>query len=216
MKKHFFTLTLATLTLIACKKEEQQQVEIPLEEAAVEETVVEEVMEIPDSATIAKAWENYATIGEAHNRMAKDNGIWNEDLTSWPHAGAEPMKMKMTAEIKTIYDGRYQEAIHKGEFMGMPFEGKSTLAYDNATNKYISTWIDNMSTGILVLRGNYDEATKTYTMEGENVDPVTKKMKKMREVITMVDENTQKMEMYDTGYDGKEFKNMEIIMTRKK
>ena len=27
MKKHFFTLTLATLTLIACKKEEQQRVD---------------------------------------------------------------------------------------------------------------------------------------------------------------------------------------------
>ncbi len=72
------------------------------------------------------------------------------------------------------------------------------------------------STGIMVMRGNYDEASKTFRMEGEVIDPVTKKMKRMREVITMVDENTQKMEMYDTGYDGKEFKNMEIIMKRKK
>lgn len=169
---------------------------------------------IPDSATITKAWTEYATPGDAHKRMAKDNGVWNEDMTSKQHEGAAPMKMKMTAEIKSIFDGKYQEAVHKGDFMGMPFEGRNTLA--NASKEYISTCIYNMSTGIMVMRGNYDEASKTFRMEGEVIDPVTKKMKKMREVITMVDENTQKMEMYDTGYDGKEFKNMEIIMKRKK
>lgn len=216
MKKHFLTVALIALAFTSCKKEESNQVEIPLEEPVIEEPVIEEVMEIPDSATIAQSWMDYATPVEAHKMMANDNGVWNEDMTSWTYAGAEPMKMSMTAEIKTIYDGRYQEAIHKGDFMGMPFEGKSTLAYNSVTNQYTSTWIDNMSTGIMVMHGNYDETSKTIKMEGEMVDPVTKKTKTMREVITIIDENTQKMEMYDTGYDGKEFKNMEIIMTRKK
>lgn len=215
MNKTFLTVTIASLSLIACKKDgEKADSQATVDSTA---TKTEEVATmIPDSATISKAWMEYATPGDAHKRMAKDNGVWDEDMTSWQHEGAEPMKMKMTAEIKSVFDGKYQEAVHKGDFMGMPFEGKSTLAYDNASKEYISTWIDNMSTGIMVMRGNYDEAAKTFKMEGEVIDPVTKKMKKMREVITIVDENTQKMEMYDTGYDGKEFKSMEITMKRKK
>jgi len=214
MNKTILTLAIATLSLVACKKDgEKADSQSSTDSTAVK---TEEAAVIPDSATISKAWMDYATPGDAHKRMAKDNGVWEEEMTSWQHEGAAPMKMKMTAEIKSIFDGKYQEAVHKGDFMGMPFEGKSTLAYDNASKEYISTWIDNMSTGIMVMRGNYDEASKTFKMEGEVLDPVSKKMKKMREVITIVDDNTQKMEMYDTGYDGKEFKNMEIIMKRKK
>lgn len=210
MKKSILTLGLITLTLFSCKNDGQT------ESKTVETNEVDTNMAIPDSATISKAWTDYATQGEAHKMMTKDNGIWEEEVTSWMHAGAKPLKNKMTAEIKSVFDGKYQEATHKGDFFGMPFEGKSTLAYDNAAKEYISTWIDNMSTGIIVMKGTYDAKTKTYAMNGECIDPVTKKVNKKREVITMTDENTQKMEMFDTGYDGKEFKSMEIIMKRKK
>ena len=216
MNKTIFTLAIASLSLVACKKDGEKADSQSTIDSTAAKTEDAAAVVIPDSAAVMQAWTEYATPGDAHKQMAKDNGIWDEDMTSWHSAGAEPMKMKMTAEIKSIFDGKYQEGVHKGDFMGMPFEGRSTLAYDNASKEYISTWIDNMSTGIMVMRGNYDEASKTFRMEGEVIDPVTKKMKKMREVITIVDDNTQKMEMYDTGYDGKEFKNMEIIMKRKK
>ena len=73
-----------------------------------------------------------------------------------------------------------------------------------------------MGTGIMVMRGNYDEASKTIKMEGKVTDPMTKKTKKVREVITVIDPNTQKVEMYDMTPDGKEFKSMEIMLKRKK
>ena len=202
-------LALAVITFVSCKKEEAKT------ETTTEPT--EEVaMTMPDSATIAKAWQDYATPGEAHSLMAKDNGNWEEDMTFWEYNGAEPSKMTMTAESKMVMGGKYQEMTHKGDMYGMPFEGKSTFGYNNAEGKYFSSWIDNMSTGMMVMKGDYDAATKTYSMSGEVIDPVTKKMKTNREVITIVDDNTQKLEMYDTGFDGKEFKNMEIIMKRKK
>ena len=48
------------------------------------------------------------------------------------------------------------------------------------------------------------------------VDPVTGKEKKVKEVITYIDENTQKMEMFDIDTNGKGFKNMEILSKRRK
>ncbi len=72
-----------------------------------------------------------------------------------------------------------------------------------------------MGTGLMVTRGKYDEAAKQLTMFGTMVDPVSKKEKKVKEVITYIDENNQKMEMFEVSDDGKEFKTMEIHSKRK-
>jgi len=213
MKLKFLSL-IAIISLVSCAKKEETKTENTV--AKDTNVVVETTVTIPDSATIAKAWEDYMTPGEPHKMLALENGIWNEEMTMWMEPGAEPMKNTMSAESKMIYGDRYQETIHKGDFMGMPFEGKSTLGYNQASEEYTSTWIDNMSTGIMVITGKYDEATKTINFSGTTVDPVTKKEKPIRETYTIVDENTRKMEMFDVDYSGKEYKSMEIIMTRKK
>src|SRR5690606_41109539 len=98
--------------------------------------------------------------------------------------------------------------------MGMPFEGIGTVAYDNATNEYMSTWIDKMGTGLSVMRGKYDESSKSTTLTGTMVDPMTGKEKQMKQVYTIIDDNTRKMEMFATSQGGGEYKNMEIVMKR--
>jgi hypothetical protein len=213
MKMKFLSI-IAFLSIVSCGKKEETK----LETGTIKDTIVIEEPEfiMPDSATVAKAWEEYMMPGEPHKMLALENGIWNEEMTMWMEPGGEPMKNTMTADSKMIYGDRFQETTHKGDFMGMPFEGKSTLAFNNASQEFTSTWIDNMSTGIMVLTGKYDEATKTINFSGTAVDPITKKEKAVRETYTIVDDNTRKMEMFDVDYSGKEFKNMEILMTRKK
>lgn len=207
-------LLITFLSLFSCgKKEEAKEETTTLNDTtAVEETNVV----IPDSATIAKAWEDYMTPAEPHKMLALENGVWKEELTIWMEPGAEPMKTTMMADAKMVYGDRYQEITHKGEFMGMPFEGKSTLGFNKASQEFTSVWIDNMSTGIMIMNGTYDESTKTINFAGTVVDPITKKEKAVRETYTIVDENTRKMEMFDVDFSGKEYKSMEIIMTRKK
>jgi hypothetical protein len=97
----------------------------------------------------------------------------------------------------------------------MPFEGISTLAYDNARKIYLSTWIDNMGTGIMQLEGTFDEAAKTMNFKGKATDVSTGKDITVREVFKLVDDNTQTMEMYETK-DGKEMKTMSILLKRAK
>lgn len=48
------------------------------------------------------------------------------------------------------------------------------------------------------------------------VDPAIGKEVDIREVFTIVDNDNQVMEMYGKGYDGKEFKTMQINYKRKK
>ena len=73
-----------------------------------------------------------------------------------------------------------------------------------------------MGTGLLVSRGKYDEATKTLIFEGAMVDPVSGKEKKIKEIITYIDNDNQKLEMFDIDQNGKEFKSMEINSKRRK
>lgn len=169
-----------------------------------------------DEAAMMKAWEAYSTPGAAHQELAKDVGTWTTSSTMWMQPNdLKPTKSTGTAEITMDYGGRYQIGKHKSSFMGMPFEGTSTVAYNNASKKYESTWIDNMGTGVMFLTGTYNDATKTVTYSGKCVDPMSGKEKTYRETWTIVDNNTRKMEMFDTDKNGKEYKSMEMIMTRK-
>jgi hypothetical protein len=161
-----------------------------------------------------KAWMDYMTPGGAHQMLAKSNGEWNEEMTMWMQPGAEPVKSKATAVNKMILGGRYQQSTHKGDVMGMPFEGMAITGFDNIKKAYVSTWIDNMGTGIMYSEGKWDEATKSVEFKGTAVDPMTGKELKVRQVMKIVDDNTETMEMFTT-VDGKEFKSMEIKMTRK-
>jgi hypothetical protein len=215
MKKALFTLVCLSLVFISCNDNTKEKMVTEDTTVVADTTATEEpemIEEPMDSIAMQKAWEAYMTPGEPHKMMAEEVGKWNNEMTFW--MGPEEEKATSTADIKMIMGGRYQVGNYSGKMMGMDFEGQSTLAYDNATDEYISTWIDNMGTGLGVLRGTYDEATKATTLNGTMVDPMTGKDKQVREVYTIVDENTRRMEMYEIAADGKEVKTMEILMKR--
>ena len=168
-----------------------------------------------DEAAMMKAWEAYATPGDMHKMLASESGKWTANTTVWMMPNdPKPMKSTGTAEIKMSYGGRYQIGTHNGSFMGMPFEGTSTVGYNNASKKFESTWTDNMGTGIMFMTGEYNAATKTVNYSGRCVDPMTGKEKMYRETWTIIDNNTRKMEMFDTDPSGKEFRSMEMIIKR--
>ena len=161
---------------------------------------------------------DYGTPGKMHALLASWNGTWNGDMTMWWYEGGAPEKATGTAVNSMILGGRYQSSKHTSNMMGMPFEGMSTTAYDNATKQFVSTWIDNMGTGIMMMTGPWDEATKTLTLTGTMPDLCRPgKQCTLREVFKIIDDNTQHMEMYGPdAKTGKEFKTMEIHLTRKK
>jgi hypothetical protein len=169
-----------------------------------------------DSATEMKAWTEYATPGEAHKMLAKTSGTWIGESTSWMANGAPPMKNKSTLVNKMIMDGRYQLSTFKGDMMGMPFEGMSIGGYDNTQKKFFTTWIDNMGTGILKMEGNLDEASRKINYSGKMINAANGLECEMREVFTMIDDNNGLMELYGPdSKTGKEYKTMEIKLTRK-
>ncbi len=163
-----------------------------------------------------KAWMDYMTPGEVHKMLAKWDGEWNEDITHWMKPGDQGQKSTASCVNKMILGGRYQESKHTGSFFGSPFEGISTTGYDNKKKVFVSSWVDNMGTGIMTMEGTWDDKSKTMNLAGKATDPMTGKDCTVRETFKIIDENTQVMEMYMTQPGQKEYKTMEIKFTRKK
>lgn len=167
-----------------------------------------------DSATKAKNWQEYMTPGDMQKMMAAWNGTWTGEVTVWMDPSAPPMKSSTTAVNKMIMNGMYQESDHTGSFGGMPFMGKSITGFDNHRKVFVSSWIDNMGSGIMNMEGPWDAATKTATLKGKMVDGQTRQMTDYKQTFKIIDDKTQLMEMFVMMGD-KEIKTMEIKYTRK-
>ncbi len=154
------------------------------------------------------------TPGVEHSILASQVGDWTEEITIWTHEGAEPFTNQAKVKVEMILGGRYQHSSHNGEFMGMPFEGVGITGFDNVSKKYYSTWIDNMSTGVMFSSGTMDLKTKAIQFNGEQPDPISGKTIKIREVLTHVSDSEMHLEMYSTPIGRKEFMSMQIIMKR--
>lgn len=162
-----------------------------------------------------KAMMAYMTPGKMHDMLAKSIGVWTEDATMWMAADAPPMKFTLTCVNRMIMGNRYLQGMNRGTVNNMPFEGISTVAYDNAKKVFINTWIDNMGTGIMYSEGTWNESNKSIEFNGSQVDPMSGKELKARQVMKFIDDNNQLLEMYMTPLNGKEYKSMEIKYTKK-
>ena len=171
---------------------------------------------MPDSMAMQKNIKDYMTPGKEHQMIASWSGNWLGEATFWMKEGATPLKANFTIVNKMELGGRYQQSSLKTNLGGMPFEGMSTLGYDNAKKDFISTWIDNMGTGIIMMEGTWNETTKCLTLSGMETDPATGKEKNLRETIRVIDNDRQVTEMFEAEPGAKEFKTMEIFYTRKK
>ena len=166
-----------------------------------------------DMAAQQQAWMEYMTPGPMHEMMAKTAGDWKTTIKYWMDSSGDPMVSEGTSKSEMILGGRYLKETSNSTVMGMPMEGISITGYDNSTKEFTSVWIDNMGTGTTVAKGTYDEETKTITLYGSMVDPMTGKDTKYREVINIVDDNHHVFEMY-VDQDGQEVKNMEVEYAR--
>ncbi len=219
MKKILLILSATMGMLSACNNEKRTE-EKTAAEASSDSTANDSPKGkawIPvDSAMMDKAWKESMTVGEQHKMLAKGAGTWNGEVTMWMAPDAPPMKSKSTMVTKMLYNGLYQQSVHKGEMMGAPFEGQSTTGYDNTKKEFFSTWVDNMGSGILVTTGTWDEANKTITLTGTMKNPANGLDCTFKEIYKMVDDNNHILEMYGPDpQTGKEFKTMEIKYTRK-
>lgn len=158
-----------------------------------------------------------ATPGPMQQKLVEGVGVWNGKCTMWMGPGAPAQTSDCVATISTVMDGRYTKCEWTGDMPGMgPFTGYGLYAFDNASQQFQSTWIDNWSTGIMYGKGELSSDGKTMTWAFTFTCPLTNKPTTMREIDRITGKDTRAMEMY--GVDpksGKEYKMMAVELTRK-
>lgn len=151
---------------------------------------------------------------EEHNMLKSYAGMWTADSKMWATPGSEPKMTKGTSTNKIILGGRYLEQKYVCKDKGETFEGQGLMGYDNMAKKFVSSWIDTMSTGLFTEEGKMDPATKMIEMKGKMMDPTTGKEMATRSTLTPVEKNQYTYAMYANDNTGKEFKMMEIVFMK--
>jgi hypothetical protein len=168
-----------------------------------------------DMEAMMEVYRKLAIPGPPHKMLASLEGSWTTKTRVWTEPDKPPMEGTGMCEQKMLLDGRYLQQEYRGEMMGSPFTGINLIGYDNHTKKYLSTWVDSMSTGIYYFEGTASPDGKTITQESSYDDPV-KGPTVWRSVTRVVDDDTLEYEMYLTPKGGKEEKMMEMTVTRKR
>lgn len=176
----------------------------------------------PAEAEMMAAMMELAKPGENHKLLAGGVGTWDYKVKFWMNPDNPPVESAGTSVARTVMDGRYVITHHTGK-MQMPgpdgammdtqFDGMAVEGYDNVKKKFVSSWIDNMGTGIMNSEGTYDASAKTFTYLAE-YEPMPGMKTKLRQVLKVTDPNHRILEFFeDRG--GKEVRTMEIGYTRK-
>lgn len=158
-----------------------------------------------------------ATPGPMHARLMESVGVWNGKNKMWMAPNTPAVESESVCTVTPMLDGRFVRLEMAGDIPGMgPFNGFAICGYDNVSEKFQTTWIDNCGTGQMVGTGELSSDGKIFTWNYSYSCPITRKPTTMREVETWTGKDTKTMEMF--GVDpksGKEYKMMEIAMTRK-
>jgi hypothetical protein len=120
-----------------------------------------------------------------------------------------------TGKNTMIMGGRFLMMENTTSTMGMTVKGMTILGFDRRKNKYTMFEIDEMGTYSVSAEGDYNADTKTLTLNGSELDPVSKKSMDFKFVYDLSKPNEHKFSVIFIKPDGSEFKEVEVIATKK-
>jgi hypothetical protein len=126
-----------------------------------------------------------------------------------------PQESKGTVIYKLELGGLWLVSDFQGEFEGQKFTGKGLDSYDPIKKKYVSVWVDSMSTSPLFAEGTFDKEGKIMTMNGEGPGMDGKPMK-VKMITEYRDKDNLVWTMFGPGPDGKEGPMFSITYKRRK
>ncbi|MEZ6115588.1 MAG: DUF1579 domain-containing protein [Pirellulaceae bacterium] len=154
-----------------------------------------------------------------HEHLKLDVGTWKATVKMWMGAdgqtdpNAEPMVSEGT-EVNQMMGPFWMHSEFKGEFAGMPFEGKSVNGYDVNKKQYVGTWFDTFSPHALQMTGTFDKDSRTFTYQTRGIG-MDGKPTLGKSVATYPDKDHREVKMYELK-DGKELLSMQISYERTK
>jgi len=160
---------------------------------------------MPDMAAMMEKWLATARPGEHHKFLEHFVGNWN--TTTNLLGGGPPIETKGKSQVKWILDGRFIMEEMDGQFMmpgeggqmtPVPFKGVGLTGYDNYRNMYVASWVDNLGTHLLTMKGAKDPASNVLTAYGEMDEPMLNVTgRTVKYVSRVIDQDKHVFEIYD-------------------
>jgi hypothetical protein len=152
--------------------------------------------------------------GPEHELLKMETGTWDAVIEMSP-PGAPVMTSKGTEVVTLGCGGLCMITKFDSDMGGMPFQGNGLTTYDPSKKKYVGSWTDSMSAGLLTTEGSYDAATKTMTTIMQGPDP-TGAVQTLKSTSSYPDADHRTMTMFMKAPDGSEVTGMKITYTRRK
>lgn len=126
---------------------------------------------MPSEAEMEKMMKEMAAPGEHHQWLAKQEGAWDVQMTTFNPDGSTE-ETKGSATIRMVLGGRFQEQTFTGAFHGQPYHGTGMTGYDNLKKEFQNYWFDTMGTAPSVARGGLSSDGKVLTLKGTFEMPI--------------------------------------------
>jgi len=152
-----------------------------------------------------------STPGAYHQRLYRYVGQWDAKGEFMMEEDAPPVVSMGTMEVEQVLDGRFIESTVKMDFMGQPFHGIGYTGYSNFHDRYVSSWMDTMSTNIMHMTGTVEDGKMV--LKGAATTPMGENMMKMVTEYKSDDQLVDKF--YDQMPDGSWMHTATITYTRK-
>jgi len=112
-------------------------------------------------ARMQKLGEELATPNEHHTFLGKFAGSWSTKTSMMDL----PVEMG-SATHEMILGDRFLEGSYEGTLVGIAFEGRMLLGYDNYKHKYAVTYVDNLGTSMQMGEGLLNQAGNILSLWG--------------------------------------------------
>ena len=116
------------------------------------------------------------TPGKTQEHLAKGVGTWQGKNTMWMAPGARPSSPRARRPSPPSWTAATSGSKPRARCPAWAsYTGQGTYGYDNVSGKFVSTWIDNQSTGIMTGTGQLSADGKVMTWTFTYNCPLTKK-----------------------------------------
>jgi len=148
--------------------------------------------------------------------LARSNGAWTGQATMTFAADAPPVTSTSTLTNTMAMGGLYQVSEITYNIMGKRITGIRVTGYDAAKKIFTRAMIQDGGNGV-AMEGPWNETAKSMTFRYKQANSSTGRESEMKEVYTIIDENTELLELFRLDpQTKKEFKILNVKWTRDK
>ncbi|MFN8547129.1 MAG: DUF1579 family protein [Candidatus Eisenbacteria bacterium] len=176
----------------------------------------------PDKAemeAMQKRWMETIVPGKWHRRLDYFLGKWDTSTSTWMGGtgSSEAMRSKGTAEFRWLVDGRWLWMEGKGDWMGQQMTNYGITGYDNFRHRYVSVFVDNLSTAMNSASGLLSQSGNEMIEYGTIDEPMNGEVGKNVKYITRItDDDHFAYEIHDLGIGEANTKVIQIDYTRRR